>query len=162
MLEEFAGLPAHTLLVHAAVVFVPLLALLAVAYALLPVIRPHTRWVLGVLAVAAPIAALLAKLSGDAFFDRLDAADRITAGFYPVIEEHQRLGNLTLISTIVLGVLTLALVFFVRPRAAHGAAGRQRWLLLGLRVLIVVAAAITLFYVIRTGDSGARAVWEGY
>ena len=36
MFEEFAGIPAHPLLVHAAVVFVPLLALAAVAYAFLP------------------------------------------------------------------------------------------------------------------------------
>lgn len=162
MLEEFAGLPAHVLYVHAAVVLVPLLALLAVAYALIAAVRPHTRWVLGVLAVAAPVAALLAKLSGDAFFERLDAAGRITPGFYPVIENHQQLGNITLIATTVLGILTLALVFLVRPRGAGGETGRRRWLLLGLRALIVVAAAVTLFYVIRTGDSGARAVWEGY
>lgn len=161
MLEEFAGLPTHTLLVHAAVVFVPLLAIVAIGYALIAPIRPHTRWVLGVLAIVAPVSAGLAKLSGDEFFARLDAAGQITPGFYPVIEDHQQWGNLTLIAAIVLGVLTLALVYFVRPPGAGTEAGRRRWLLLGLRALTLVAALVALYFVIRTGDSGARAVWEG-
>jgi hypothetical protein len=164
--EEVAGLPAHPLLVHAPVVLVPLFALTATAYALLAVVRPHVRWVLGLLAVATPIAALLAKLSGDAFFERLDAAGRITEGFYPVIEEHQQIGNYTLYSSIALGVLTLALVYFVPPGPAGRLAASQvrstRALMVGLRVLAIAAAAVALYYVIRSGDTGARAVWSGY
>ncbi|MET8370749.1 hypothetical protein ABZU42_13610, partial [Micromonospora profundi] len=78
MFEEFMGLPAHPLVLHAAVVFVPLLALLTVGYAFVPPIRPHTRWVLGLLAVGAPLSALLAKLSGDAFFDRMRSASSLS------------------------------------------------------------------------------------
>jgi hypothetical protein len=161
------GLPAHPLLVHAPVVFVPLLALLAIAYAFIPVVRQHTRWVVGVLAVITPLSSLAAKLSGDAFFDRLDAAGRITEGFYPVLEEHQRLGNLTLVASVVLAVLTLLLVYFVRPGAPvverlTGGAGARPVLLVALRVLVVIAAAVSVYYLFRTGDSGASAVWEGY
>lgn len=164
--EELMGLPAHPLLVHAAVVFVPLLAILAAAYAFIPFIRPHVRWVLGLLAIVTPISALLAKLSGDAFFERLDSGGRITPEFYPTLEAHQQLGNLTLYATIALAVLTLALVYFVRPgaaaeRAACGA-GSTRILLLVLRALTLVAAAVSVYYVVRTGDSGASAVWTGY
>ena len=50
MFEEFQGIPAHPLLLHAAVVFVPLLALATIAYAFVPFVRPHTRVVLGLLA----------------------------------------------------------------------------------------------------------------
>ncbi|MEK8104897.1 hypothetical protein NKG94_06190 [Micromonospora sp. M12] len=78
MFEEFMGLPAHPLVLHLAVVFVPLLALLTVGYALVPPIRPHTRWVLALLALGAPVAALLARLSGDAFLERMRAANRVT------------------------------------------------------------------------------------
>jgi hypothetical protein len=160
--EEFLGLPAHPLLVHAAVIFVPLLALVAIAYAALAVVRPHARWVLGLLAVAGPISALLAKLSGDAFFARLDAAGRITEGFYPTIEAHQDLGTMTLYSSIPLGVLALALAYLVPPGPAGGEAGSRRIPLLILRVATVVAAGVSLYYVIRTGDSGAKAVWTGF
>ena len=31
-----------------------------------------------------------------------------------------------------------------------------------LAALTAVAAAISLYYVIRTGDSGAKAVWTGF
>ncbi|MFY1637926.1 hypothetical protein ACN27F_32405 [Solwaraspora sp. WMMB335] len=166
MFEEFAGIPAHPLLLHAAVVFVPLLALLTIAYALIPVIRPHTRWVLAVLAVVAPVSALVTKLSGDAFFARMDGAGRITDSFRPVIEEHEQLGNLTLVATMVLGVLTLALAYLVAPRvvAAAGASagGGGRLLPLVVRILAIVAAGVSVYFVVRAGDSGAKAVWTGY
>jgi len=87
--EEFNGIPMHPLLVHAAVVFVPLLGLAAIGYAFVPLIRPHLRWILAGLAVVAPGAALFAKLSGDAFFSRGMARGNITEGFIPVIEDQR-------------------------------------------------------------------------
>ncbi|GAB3932713.1 DUF2231 domain-containing protein [Micromonospora vulcania] len=180
MFEEFMGIPAHPLVLHAAVVFVPLLALLTIGYALVAPIRPHTRWVLGLLALAAPVTALLAKLSGDAFFDRLRSANRVTPEFIPKLEAHQQFGNYTLYATIALAIVALALVWFVPPRVADpsatdpsatetsateanatGGGGTGRALTLALQVLSLVAAAIAVYYVIRTGDSGAKAVWEG-
>jgi hypothetical protein len=161
--EEFMGIPAHPLLVHAAVVFVPLLAALAAAYAVIPFVRPHIRWVLGLLALATPITALMAKLSGDAFFARLQARNRVSPEFFPKLEAHQRLGTLTLYATIALAILTLALVYFVAPRiaAVSAAGGSTRVVSLALSALTLVAAAVSLYYVVRTGDSGAKAVWEG-
>jgi hypothetical protein len=167
--EEFNGIPMHPLLVHAAVVFVPLLALVAIGYAFVPLVRPHLRWVLAALAVIAPGAALFAKLSGDAFFDRGIARGNITEGFIPVIEEHQSFGTMTLIWTSVLGVATLALVYVVAPRAAalgtavtSGPAWRAnpilKWVLAGV---VTVLAVLSIYYVVRTGDSGAKAVWDG-
>lgn len=156
------GIPVHPLLVHAPVVFVPLLATLAIAYTLAPFVRPHIRWVLGLLALASPLAALLAKLSGDAFFKRLRSRGQVTPEFLPKLEEHRQFGTITLYATIVLGILTLALVYFVAPRvAASQAAGSNKALSLVLGTLSVVAAAVSLYYVIRTGDSGAKAVWTG-
>lgn len=159
------GLPTHPLLIHAAVVLVPLLAILAIAYALVPFVRSHIRWVLGLLAVATPITTLLAKLSGDAFFRRLQSRGRVTPEFIPKLEAHQRFGTLTLYATIVLAILTLALVYFVGPRVgaalAASRAGSTLALPLVLAALSVVAAAVSLYYVIRTGDSGAKAVWTG-
>jgi hypothetical protein len=162
VLEEFMGIPIHPLLLHAAVVLVPLLAILTIAYAIVPFVRPHTRWVLGLLALATPFAVLLAKLSGDAFFARLRSRNRVTPEFLPKLEAHRNFGTLTLYATIVLALLALALVYFVAPRvAAAGGAGSSRALPLVMGALAVVAAAVSLYYVIRTGDSGAKAVWTG-
>ncbi|MFF0155716.1 DUF2231 domain-containing protein [Micromonospora sp. NPDC005203] len=165
MFEEFMGIPAHPLVLHAAVVFVPLLALLTVGYALVAPIRPHTRWVLGLLAVGAPVAALLAKLSGEAFFERMQKANRITPEFLPKIEAHQEFGDITFWATLLLAIVALALVRIVAPRSADASATDNRRpgraLTVALQVLSVVAAGIVVYYVVRTGDSGAKAVWEG-
>ena len=156
------GIPVHPLLVHAAVVLVPLLAVLAIAYAAAPFVRPHIRWVLGLLAVATPFAALLAKLSGDAFFARLQSRHRITPPYFPKIEGHRHFGTMTLYSVIVLALVTLAMVYLVAPRVeAARAAGSMRFAPLVLRALAVVAALVSLYYVVRTGDSGAKTVWTG-
>jgi hypothetical protein len=167
LFEEFMGIPAHPLLIHAAVVFVPLLALAAAAYAVLPFLRPHIRLVLAGLAVIGPLTAVLAKLSGDAFFERLRERGRVTEGFLPVIERHQGFGDRTMWAAIVLGVVTLALVYLVAPTGAAlryaggaGGAGGTRVVSVALTVLALAAAAVALYYVIRTGDSGAKAVWD--
>ena len=155
MFEEIAGIPAHPLLVHAAVVFVPLLALAAVAYAFLPFVRPHLRWVLALLAVAAPVAALLAKLSGDAFLERLGRAGRLSDESVPRLAQHQDLGTWTLYAAIALGLLTLALVVRVKPADGRTVTA------LALGALTLVAAGAGLYFVVRTGDTGAQAVWNG-
>lgn len=171
MFEEFSGVPSHPLLVHAAVVFIPLLAIMAGAYALAPFIRPHIRWVLGALAVATPGAALFAKLSGDAFFARLRGKDMISPEVGRAIAEHRDLGNLTLISSLVLAAAALALVYLVRPAlavtlapeaAAPAPVRPARAVALGLSVVVVLAAVVSLYFVVRTGDSGAKAVWTGF
>jgi hypothetical protein len=157
--ETVMGIPAHPLMVHAAVVFVPLLAVLAIVYAFVPFTRAHTRWVLGLLSIGAPLSALMAKLSGDAFYARLDSQGRISEGYYARLDEHSALGTTTLLASIGLGVITLALVWFVRPKDGFQTSNRLLGILLG--VLALAAAGATLYYVIRTGDTGAKAVWEG-
>jgi hypothetical protein len=166
--EEFTGIPMHPLLVHAAVVFVPLLALVAIAYGFVPFLRPHTRWALIVLAIITPGAVWFAKLSGEAFFDRGVERGDITGGFIPVIEEHQNFGTMTAYFTSGLAVLTLVLVYMVAPRLSAAAVGGRsfgggaspavRWV---LAVLVAVVGVVSIYYVVRTGDSGAHAVWEG-
>ena len=171
MFEEFGGIPMHPLLVHAAVVFVPLLALAAIGYAFVPFLRPHLRLVAAVLAVLAPGAAWFAKLSGQAFFDRGIERKDITEGFVSVIERHQNFGNMTAYYTTALGVLTLVLVYLVVPRRATSTVGAMQasgpawrsspvlgWI---VAALVAVAGVVSIYYVVRTGDSGAHAVWEG-
>jgi hypothetical protein len=164
VLEEFQGVPTHPLLVHAAVVLVPLLVLVTIAYAVLPFVRPHVRWVLALLALAAPASAVLAKLSGEVFYDRLEAAGRISGPYVQRLKEHEEFGEYTMYTSIGLGVLALVLVLAVRPRV-ESLVGRPRrsgrGLQLVLGVLSVAAAVATAYYVVRTGDSGAKSVWEG-
>ncbi|MGH3648434.1 MAG: DUF2231 domain-containing protein, partial [Micromonosporaceae bacterium] len=64
--EEILGLPAHPLLVHAAVVLVPMLVLVGVGYGLIPPLRRKLDLVLVGLALVAPGDVYLARESGQA------------------------------------------------------------------------------------------------
>ncbi|MBO4207379.1 DUF2231 domain-containing protein [Micromonospora echinofusca] len=158
MFDEIQGLPAHPLLVHAAVVFVPLLVLLAVAYAVVPRWRPKVGWAVAVLAVATPVATWFAKESGEALEEAFRAK-----GYPPdilaQIEEHAEYADVLFLVTLALAVVAGLLLFVTsgRPRVA-GLPSWSGWALSGLVVVLAVVAAV---YVFLTGDSGAQAVWQG-
>jgi len=65
MFDTFDGLPLHPLVIHAAVVLIPLSGLLGVLYAV-PRIRAWARWPLLVVSAAALGAAFVATQSGEA------------------------------------------------------------------------------------------------
>ena len=64
MFDQFNGLPVHALVLHAAVVFIPLLALGAVVYAVVPRWRSRTGWAALLLALVAPVCAFVTRESG--------------------------------------------------------------------------------------------------
>jgi uncharacterized membrane protein len=156
--EEFKDLPLHPLVVHAAVVLIPLLVLGAVVYAVAPGLRSRIGWAVTGLAVAAPLAALLAKLSGEAFRQRLIDNNNIGGRVLERVNDHRSLGNITLWFTIALAVTTLLLLFITSRRAP----AIPRWGVVAVGVIVVVLAAGSGYYVFWTGDYGARAVWEGF
>ena len=67
MFGEFRGLPLHVLVVHAAVIFVPLAALCAVLFVALPRWRYLLRWPLVALTVISLVNVLVAVQSGLTF-----------------------------------------------------------------------------------------------
>lgn len=151
MFEEIAGLPLHPLAVHGAVVLVPLLALAALAYALVPRFRPRVGWLAVLLSVVAPLTAVVAVQSGTVFQERRGLP--LTGD----LADHSNYGTLTMWATIVLGALTLILSG-VRSRSGAGAG--WQWLTWVLTGLVVVAAGVALVYVYLAGDLGSRIVWE--
>jgi hypothetical protein len=154
--DQINGLPVHVLVVHAAVVFVPLLALGAIVYALVRRWRSRIGWAVVLLAVAAPLAALAAKLSGEELYQRLQQQG-ISGRGAEIIEDHNGFGDLTFYFALALGIVSLIMVF-----ATMRARPLPRIADLGLAVVMVVLAAICSYYVFQTGDSGATAVWGTY
>jgi hypothetical protein len=147
------GLPLHPLAIHAAVLAVPLLALAGIVYALVPRLRDRIGWVTVLLALAAPLTALVAKLSGDAFRARIQHKNLASPAIFAKIDAHRALGTLTLYWTIALAVVVLALVLL---------RNQSRAVSLVLIVLTVGLGLVSVWYVYRTGDAGAKIVWSGY
>lgn len=171
MLDEIFGIPAHPLLVHAAVVFVPLQVGVAIAYALVPFTRKHLWWLVGALAVAAPAAAWFAKLSGENFFETLNLDPN--SEFGKQVIEHQDLADIAAWASLGLGILMLAvLAVHLGParRAKAGratevdagatpAAGPNKVVGLVLGLVILALGVVTAYYIVRAGHTGATAVW---
>ncbi|MEV6636465.1 DUF2231 domain-containing protein [Actinoplanes sp. NPDC051470] len=157
MFDQVNGLPVHALVLHAAVVFVPLLALGAIVYALVGLWRAKIGWAVLLLAVIAPITALVAMLSGNKLHERL-LEQGLKGRGAEIINDHMGFGTRTFSFSLALGVVTLVLVLATQRRPGS----LSRVVDLVLAVVTVALAAITGYYVYRTGDSGATAVWGQY
>jgi hypothetical protein len=155
MFDQFTGLPVHVLVIHAVVVFVPLTVLVAILFALVPRWRWVLKWPLAVGAVLATGSTWVARLSGQAFFDRLNEPENV--------ETHASLG--LLLSWVMLGFLVVALVgafTLTGPTPIRGAIEREgpaRPVQLVIAAVLIVASLAAGVQVVRTGDAGSRAVW---
>ncbi|MBW0117039.1 DUF2231 domain-containing protein [Pseudonocardia abyssalis] len=139
-----AGVPAHPLLVHAVVVLLPLAALGAVAVAVRPVwARPYGLLVAAG-ALGGAVAAVAARIAGE----QLEDAIEITPGFEPVIDQHERFGTLTVLTSWPFAVLAVAAYLLAR---------RDRGRIVG--VLAAVAGVVAVVATVLAGHSGAAAVW---
>ena len=156
MFRELFGLPAHALIVHATVVFIPLAALFAILYAVWPAVRKHIWWAVLGLGILAPASAWAARLSGDEYEEIKLQPPGIGPPFTDEINNHQALGDMLSWWTTALGVARLALVLYAVPRPGGKRAAPSEIVSLVGTIVTVVLAAVTIYYVIRTGDAGAR------
>ena len=157
MFDQINGLPVHVLVLHAAVVFVPLLAVGAVVFAVVPRWRPKIGWAVALLGVAAPVATFVAKQSGSELYNRLLARGMSGPG-KEILDDHMAYGDRTFWITLALGVASLVMVGVTWRRTG-------RLPLVGeaaAAVVLIVLAVLAGYYVYETGDSGATAVWGTY
>ncbi|HSV39314.1 MAG TPA: hypothetical protein VLI04_11195 [Nocardioidaceae bacterium] len=160
---EIFGLPAHVLIVHGAVVFIPLAVAAAIAFAVFPKWRYLTRWPALLLALVAAGNAWAARITGKSFFD--DAFDAYPEAIRNAIQDHESRGEV--LSLVVLAFLLLVIFGFTMLGGASGfASGRgakemnAQWAELVVPASIVVVGIVTLVYVVLTGDAGSRVVWD--
>ena len=160
MFDKIGNLPLHPLVIHAAVIGIPLALLLAFLFAF-PRTRAWARWPLAIVLVGATGVTFVARQSGLA----LEAALGIKGG-NPVgdlIAKHYQLGNQLLyimIAFTVIGLLNAFVVSRGAPGSEDGDAQQSALVRIGLPVLLVVVALVALIWVVRVGDLGAHAVWN--
>jgi uncharacterized membrane protein len=147
-----AGLPLHPLVVHAAVVLVPLAALALIATGWRASLRARFGAPLAIAAVVGWLAAFVASQSGDALAEEIEDLSRKA---HDAIEGHEESGELAMITTLLFTLGAIALC------AAQRYAGRlPTWaptVVYGLASLAGLAAMIAMTL---AGDSGARLVWQ--
>lgn len=140
---DILGLPLHPLIVHAAVVLLPLAAF----GALLIVLSQRARNRYGSLVVAGSVVAfaavLGARLTGEAFAGTTTGTGALGTHMFWGLAAPWPAG--------ALAVTTLLLVLAGR--------GRSRPLFITCAVLTVLAALASLAVIVLTGHSGATAVW---
>lgn len=150
MFESIAGIPAHPLFVHAAVVAVPVAAIVAIVAALRmrgdhPLLR---LWAM-LLSAGALVSVIIAKSSGEAMLPGMGLSEDNPGK----VGEHAMWATYSVLITGVLFVVTALLWFLFRSRAKKNALG------LIVRILVVIVAVAALFLVIQTGHEGAMLVW---
>lgn len=154
---EIAGLPLHPLVVHAAVVFVPLSAVATAVFAAVSRWRWLLRWPAGVLALGATLVVWVARLSGGAL---LEARPELRQ----LVTTHQERGKLLTLVMVVYLVLVLVGTWSLSGTSALASGrGAQEARVPALEKLLpavlVLAALAVLVLVVLTGDSGSRALW---
>ena len=154
---EVNGLPLHPLVVHAVVVLVPLGALSAIVFAVMPRWRWLLRWPTLALALGAVVVTRVAVMSG-----RSLQSDRHFSG--PLVDRHVMWGHrleyavwvFAVVAVVACWVLPYVVPFADRPDRTSPMAS----LATAVTVLLPVAAAVVLVVAVITGDAGAQAVWK--
>lgn len=148
-INELFDIPAHPLLVHAPVVFVPLLFLISIAVAARPSWRRHAPW-LAIALFFTAIATFLAKGSGEKLEARLQLGK--------AIQQHADLGEMTAILVFLQFLAAAVLAFFVWKGKAVESSLRK--LIMPMAVVTVILGGLSTLWMVRTGHEGARVTWE--
>lgn len=142
--DLISGLPVHPLVVHFAVVLLPLAALALIAIVFIPSWRKTFGWVVMAGLVVGTGAAFVAKESGEQLAERIGTP-----------QEHAELGDF-LPALAVLTLVVAGIWFWMQRREAKSAA---------LTTTLGLAAAILALFVtgltVVVGHTGAEAAWGG-
>ncbi len=168
-MDELFGLPAHPLLVHAAVVLVPLAAIGVVLIAFWPAARARLGVAVVVIAAVGTLFAYLAMESGEYLEEQVKETEQV--------EDHAKLGDsgLAAAAAVLLGAVAVTgFGAYERRRSARSepaaadsvpdghAPGSDRklvYLRIGVGVVAVVLVSLGTLQIARIGHSGAKATW---
>ena len=150
-INDLFGIPAHPLVVHAAVVLLPLAAIGTVIVAAIPKARRHYAPLVFAVALVATIAVGLAQQSGESLEERVNETE--------LVEEHTEQGETVLPWAIALTVIAGA-VAVAGPARKRLSNVPERTITAVLIVGALVVGAGATWTVANVGHSGAKATWE--
>lgn len=144
------GLPAHALLVHAAVVLVPLTAALEILCALWPAARRRLVWLVLAFAVGVMVVIPMTVSAGEWLYDQSPQHSQI-------VEVHEERADWAIYFAI--GLLVVAIVQAVQHWMEARSEQPKKAVAAAVAVLAIVVGASSVVGIVRIGDSGAQAVW---
>lgn len=142
VLDTFAGLPVHVLLVHLVVVGAPLMAVVTVVVAARPAWRRRFAWPVAAADAALAVVVFLTAAAGRELQQRLGGQ---------VALEHAEHGER--LRWLVVGLVVAAVLVAL--------AGERRTAAVATALVAVVAAVAVTVGVVLTGHSGTESVWRG-
>jgi hypothetical protein len=158
----YSGLPAHPLFLHVPVIFIPLTGLAAVIALVRPQLLERYGIALALTTIVTLAGTILTVDAGSALRARLrigGGGGGGASGFggpgggggeASLIRQHAQAGHMVEFLMIAFTLAVIASV--LRPRSRDGAA---------LRILTALLGVACIFFVIKAGDLGAKAVWQG-
>jgi drug/metabolite transporter (DMT)-like permease len=157
MLDSLFGLPAHPLVVHIAVVLVPLAAVGTIAIAFWAAARRRIGWIVVALAFVAFVGCFLAKQSGEA----LQNSVKPTAAMATHVEMADG-GTVAGLAVFLgaAGVMVVDLIVGKRAARKQPALPLQKQAPMIVGVLAVLLVLFGSVRIIQIGHSGAKATWE--
>lgn len=147
MFRSINDLPSHVFFVHVPIVAIPVMGFMAVVMAVLK--QPPVwlrRMVLGGM-ILTLIATWFAVQSGEAFEEVFNGQIKI--------DRHEELARATLLMVFGLTLAVAALVVVIN-RGISPAIKAAR---VGLGAAVVVLAALSTLWTVRTGEEGVRVTW---
>jgi uncharacterized membrane protein len=142
LLYSISGLPVHALIVHFAVVILPLAATALIALIYMPKLKGQYSFITTVGIVLGSAAVLVAKQSGEALAEKIGT---------PV--KHSNYA--TLLTAAAFALMVLTLIWYRSTK------GRRSRVVTPLGHATVIAAIAVLGLTFLTGHTGAQAVWQG-
>lgn len=157
-LNELFGLPAHPLLVHAAVVLIPV-GTITMLLALWPRMRRAMLVTTAVLAVSGAVFILAAANTGGALEEAKEgAANRA------LINEHAEAGEKAQAPAVIfasVAVLALGAELLKGRNKTLNGKSMPKWAPAALLTGTIITGGISAYTVIDAGHTGAKSVWDG-
>jgi hypothetical protein len=163
--KEFHDLPVHALAVHAAVVLVPLAALMAVLF-VIPRTRAWAALPMALVAVAALGSVYVARASGFNMKGHLagfapSAAEFDSSSLGKAINAHEAMANTLFYLMIVFAIIAVGVyLLWLQPSWLPGDIRFVGAVQYVACAVLVVAAAVVAVQVARVGEAGAKAVYN--
>ena len=160
----YGGLPAHPLFVHVPVVLIPTTIAAAIVFVVKPEWFSRYGIALAVVSIIAMSSIFLTMQAGAA----LRSALHLQGQAATLISEHSHAAHILAIVYVVF-TATLIVTFAAMRISGGKPTGlgivdrllSPKPIFTGLRVVLVLLSLVAGYMVFRTGDLGAKAVWQG-